>query len=463
MKKQQVTAIFDIGRTNKKFFLFDEDFREVHREYIHFAETRDEDGYPTEDLLAVQTWMQEVFHRTLDNGAFDVRALNFSSYGASFVHLDADGKVVTPLYNYTKPIDPELIAGFYAKYGPVAPFTAATGSSNSGMLNSGMQLYWLKHRQPDTYARIQHSLHLPQYLSYIFTGILLSEYTSIGCHTALWDYGKQDYHDWVYAEEMHRKLPPVVSTETSINLNYSKRRIRIGVGIHDSSAALLPYLRSTQDPFLLVSTGTWSISLNPFGSGRLTPADLAQNCVNYMRIGGQPVKAARLFLGEEYRRQVAHLTRHYGVTEERHRSVRFDPATYTRILRDFSPWFHFEVVDRADNPAVTHLLTDDFDCAYHHLMVELVGLQVASVLTAIGPSRVAKLFVDGGFSDNEIFLKLLSHRFREVEVWTTDSSLGSALGAAICISDKRIGATFLDQHYGLKLHRPFLLNEAKAE
>ncbi|SVB65319.1 uncharacterized protein METZ01_LOCUS218173, partial [marine metagenome] len=42
--QQKVTAVFDIGRTNKKFFLFDDDLKEVYREYIRFDEIVDEDG-----------------------------------------------------------------------------------------------------------------------------------------------------------------------------------------------------------------------------------------------------------------------------------------------------------------------------------------------------------------------------------------------------------------------------------
>jgi hypothetical protein len=64
-----------------------------------------------------------------------------------------------------------------------------------------------------------------------------------------------------------------VSTATSINMNYGGRRMRIGVGIHDSSAALLPYVKSSKRPFVLVSTGTWSVSLNPFAQGALSTAD----------------------------------------------------------------------------------------------------------------------------------------------------------------------------------------------
>lgn len=53
--KQKVTAVFDIGKTNKKFFLFDKDFKEIHKEYTSFDEIKDEDGHPTEDIHAYKT------------------------------------------------------------------------------------------------------------------------------------------------------------------------------------------------------------------------------------------------------------------------------------------------------------------------------------------------------------------------------------------------------------------------
>ena len=42
--KKTVTAVFDIGKTNEKFFLFDDEFQEVYREYVQFDEITDEDG-----------------------------------------------------------------------------------------------------------------------------------------------------------------------------------------------------------------------------------------------------------------------------------------------------------------------------------------------------------------------------------------------------------------------------------
>src|SRR5690606_33357225 len=99
----QYTAVFDIGKTNKKFFLFDERYHEVYRAYSTFEEVTDDDGFPADNLPAIRLWLKDLFRQILENGEYPVHAINFSTYGASFVHVDAAGQVLTPLYNYTKP------------------------------------------------------------------------------------------------------------------------------------------------------------------------------------------------------------------------------------------------------------------------------------------------------------------------------------------------------------------------
>jgi len=452
-----VTAVFDIGKTNKKFFLFDSEFKEVYKEYIRFDEIEDEDGYPTENLKALQDWLKSVFDRILNASEYNVKAINFSTYGASFVHIDENGKVLTPLYNYTKPIDQNIIDSFLEEYGPKEEFLKTTGCFDLSLLNSGLQLYWIKHTKPEVFKKIKYSLHLPQYLSYIFTGIPLSEYTSIGCHTALWDYTKKDYHKWVYREGLNRILPPIVSTETSINMNYNGKRIKIGVGIHDSSSALLPYIKSVKKKFILVSTGTWSITLNPFTEQPIADAQ-NKDSINYMRINGKPVKATRLFLGNEYKIQVSKLDKLFEVSEDYHRHVKFDPDIYYEIIKDFEHMFKWESLNDSNMPSETKVPYDKFEHAYHQLMVELVLLQVNSIKSAIGNDTIKRLYVDGGFSDNDLFVKLLSYHFKNMKLRTTDSSLGSALGAAISISDKKLNSKFLKQNYALKKHVPFIIS-----
>jgi len=454
---ENVTAVFDIGKTNKKFFLFNEDYKEVYREYSAFEEIVDEDGYPTEDLAALQKWLKTLFHRILKNEQFNIKAINFSTYGASFVHLDENGDVITPLYNYTKEVDKELMDDFYKKYGPELELTRKTGSPRSGLLNSGMQLYWIKHTKPEIFKKIRYSLHLPQYLSYVFTGIPLSEYTSIGCHTSLWNYEEKDYHDWVYKEEIHKILPPIVSTETSINMNYNGTRIKIGVGIHDSSSALLPYVRSVKKPFVLVSTGTWSISLNPFANKPLTEKETANGCINYMRINGKPVKSSRLFLGNEYKVQVQEMSSRFNVDADYHKSVKFDHSIYTQIMEGFENAFRWKSFSTDDMPEKTAYTYDKFEYAYHHLMVELVQLQVAGIKKIADTAKIDRLYVDGGFSDNDLYVKLLSHYLRGMKLRTTKASLGSALGAAIAISDSELNSKFLKKNYSLKKHVPVII------
>jgi len=452
-----VTAIFDIGKTNKKFFLFDNDYKEVYKEYIRFDEILDEDGHPTENLKALQEWLKSVFENILKQSEYNVEAINFSSYGASFVHLDKNGEALTPLYNYTKPLDEKIVASFLQKYGPKEDFLSTTGCFDLSFLNSGMQLYWLKYCKPEIFNKIKYSLHLPQYLSYIFTGIPLSEYTSIGCHTALWDYKKKDYHKWVYEEGIDIKLPTIVSTETSMNMNYNGKRIKIGVGIHDSSAALLPYVRSVKKKFVLVSTGTWSIALNPFTDYEGFENSKNKDFINYMRINGKPVKATRLFLGNEYKIQVSKLDRNFSVPEDYHRQVKFDYDTYFEIIQDFEHMFKWESITDSDMPLQTKIPYEKYEHAYHQLMTELVFLQIKSIKSVVGEDDIRRLYIDGGFSDNDLYVKLLSHHFRDKKLRTTDASLGSALGAAIAISDKKLNSKFLKKNYSLKKHVPFII------
>lgn len=455
----KVTAIFDIGKTNKKFFLFDENFKEVHKEYRQFEEIRDEDGHPTENLEAVQTWIKSIFGEILKEEQFDVRTINFSTYGASFVHIDDRGQVVAPLYNYTKDYPREILDEFHRKYGSPELIARQTASPPSGMLNSGMQLYWLKYARPELFERIRWSLHFPQYLSYLFTGIALSDFTSIGCHTSLWDYEKEDYHDWVYAENIHQKLPPIVPTDTSINMDYFGRRLKIGVGIHDSSAALFPYMKADETPFLLLSTGTWSVALNPFSEQALAEEDLQNDSLHYMRIDGKAVRAARLFLGNEYNMQVERLRSYFGKDNTYHKTIAFDPLTLKKILADQKNLFHFESIQgEREQPGSTDLsMFPDFEYAFHQLMVELMELQKASAQRAIGQSGITRIYIDGGFADNELFIKLLSHHFPGFELRSTRTPLGSALGAALLVSNLPDDEKILEQHYAMKKHKPLIL------
>lgn len=448
----KLSLIFDIGRTNKKCLLFDENYQLVFKEYINIVETKDEDGFPCDDLEASSNWMKGIFERLLKERAFDISALNFSGYGASFVHVDGQGNACAPLYSYLKPYPEELLAQFYNDYGDEQAFARKTASPPLKMLNSGLQLYWLKYRKASVFRNIKYSLHLPQYLSFLFSGKALSDYTSIGCHTGLWNFDKSDYHPWVYAEGINQKLAPIVPTHSVQKLEIAGRSIKVGAGIHDSSAALLPYLLSDPEPFLLISTGTWSISLNPFSDQVLSEEDLFHDCLNFMRMDGKVVRAARIFLGNEYGLQLRKLCAYFGIAYPLAKEPVFEEVLYAKLKHSFERKYAFESIGiRRDAPEKTKLSDfEDFEEAYHQLMIELVEMQVLSARLAIGNTEIGKIYIDGGFVDNEVYIKLLGLNFEGKSILTAKSPIGSALGAAMLINEKPVSEGFLKENYALR-------------
>src|SRR5690606_5419968 len=107
----------------------------------------------------------------------------------------------------------ELLDNFYQKYGGRDQLAAETASPVLGSLNSAMQLYRLKHEQPEVFRKARYALHLPQYLSFLITGKFYSDITSIGCHTHLWDFRTNTYHRWVEEEGLLPKLAPLVPSD----------------------------------------------------------------------------------------------------------------------------------------------------------------------------------------------------------------------------------------------------------
>ena len=449
------TAIFDIGKTNKKFFLFDEQFREVHRSYTRFEETEDEDGFACENLEQLTAWMKTTFREALAKPEFDIRRLNFSTYGASFVHLDKEGKPVAPLYNYLKPFPEDLLEGFFQRYGPAGEWAAQTASPSMGMLNSGLQLFWLKYRRPEIFSRIRRSLHLPQYCTFLFAGNHFSEYTSIGCHTGMWNFKEKDYHRWIYEEDIDRLLPPIQPTTSAVETEIDGKKIKVGVSIHDSSAALLPYIIANTEPFLLISTGTWSITLNPYSQDSLSVEDLQRDCLNYLRVDGLPVRAARIFLGNEYKLWSQKLADHFQRPYDSHKHVKPSTEILKKLERFQKPVFHWESIEwpgmekavAAQNPLGRF---SSYEEAYHQLIKEFAELQVSTLRLAKGKTKARKIYIDGGFVDNELFIQLLANALKEHELITTESPLGSALGAAMAVLNRAVDPDFLLKNFSLQ-------------
>jgi sugar (pentulose or hexulose) kinase len=462
-----VIAILDVGKTNKKIFLFDEQYRMVWEQSGSIDATADEDGEPCEDLQQLTAWARQSLAVVSALPDFSIRAVNFSAYGASFVHIDEKGQPAAPLYNYLKPYPEALTKKFYSTYGGKVTFSMLTASPVLGSLNSGMQLYRIKRERPELFVRIRYSLHLPQYLSWLFTGKAVSEITSIGCHTNLWNFSQQHYHEWVYREGLIDKLAPVVPS-TSVQPfaagtgaavagepGAALRRVEkggagvqagggkvpvVGVGLHDSSAAMIPYLESFREPFVLISTGTWCITMNPFNDAPLTVAELQQDCLCYMSYLGRPVKASRLFAGYDHEQQVQRLTGHFHPSPALAAAVAFDPVLVAGLRAGRRPARGVLAATAKASPVKASVFGqrelaafDSFEQAYHCLLMDIMDQQVASTRLVLHGTDVRRIFVDGGFGRNEVYMHLLAEAFPDIAVFAATIPQATAMGAALAI------------------------------
>lgn len=430
-----VIAIFDIGKTNKKFFLFSEQYQIVYERSVHFAEITDEDGFACDDIQALTSWVHEMLAEAILLADFVIKAVNVSAYGASFVHIDDKGGPVGALYNYLNPYPEELQETFYAKYGGQIAFSLATASPVLGNLNSGLQIYRLLHQRPGWYEKVAYSLHLPQYISYLVSGKPAAEITSIGCHTALWDFARKQYHEWVYDEQLDEKFPPVLRSDATIAIELKGQQLKAGIGMHDSSAALVPYLRSFSEPFILISTGTWCISLNPFNNEPLTEEELRQDCLCYLDYHRRPVKASRIFAGNEHGQEVKRISAHFAVQERFYQTMTFDPSIYAGLRADHT------AKDAMTGLQHSAFVTRDLSVfgtveeAYHQLIFDLIQQQQISVSLVLSKQAPARIFVDGGFARNTLYMHMLAHAFPRMEIYAASVSQASAMGAALVIHD----------------------------
>jgi sugar (pentulose or hexulose) kinase len=431
----EVIAIFDIGKTNKKLLLFDKNLHVVFQSESKFDEIKDDDGFECDDIDAIEKWILLSIDNIIRERKYDIKGINFSTYGASLMYLDGSGKRLTPIYNYLKPMSDETLEGFYEKYGGEAEFARRTASPSMKMLNSGLQILWLKKSKPELFAKVKTILHIPQYLSYFITKKISSEYTSIGCHTAMWDFDHKTYHKWLADEGIY--LPDPISNSFVSEVDLSGKKIFIGIGIHDSSSSLAPYILNSTDKFILLSTGTWCICMNPFNDEVLTKEELEKDTLCYMSIKQEQVKSSRLFMGHLHEVNTDSIACHFNADKNFYKNIHLNCMLLDKLTESAKGkkvFFRNGIPKNYTDIEIDLNLFTSIEEAYHQLMIDLTDLCVASINLIIGKNdETKKIYFTGGFSKNTIFVELIKRSFPGKTICVSEIANSSALGAAIVI------------------------------
>jgi len=454
--KQEVIAIFDIGKTNKKILLFDKQLKLLLQKEQKIEETVDEDGFLCDDLLKIEAWILDEISEYTRSEDYTLKAINFATYGATLIYLDKDGKRLTPAYNYLKPMPKDVLAGFYKKYGGIEEFSRKTASPALNMLNSGFQILWLKKHKPEIFMQVSNILHLPQYFYFLVSKQITSEYTSIGCHTAMWDFDLNCYHAWLGDEKI--KLPVPASSDEVSELIVKDQKIQVGIGIHDSSSSLVPYLKGSLEPFILISTGTWCVFMNPFNDEPLTSEQLRKDSLCYISTHQKQVKSSRLFMGHIHDVNSQRIADHFGVASDYYKSVEANEVFVKKRLQKrifFKDGINVDYIDSS----VDFSEFNSSEEAYHQLVIDITYLGLESLQLVIPENDyTTSVYVTGGFARNTIFLKLLATQLHGKTLYTSEVDNTTALGAAITIWNKAFTGTEPILNLGLKKIEAFKIN-----
>ena len=430
---EKVIAVFEVGEIKKRFFLFNHDLNVVFQSEEIFSALIDENGFECENISAVENWIITSLEEVIKSKNHEVIAVNYTTSEASLAFLNGEGELLFPIYHNSWPMSQDVVESLYEKYGGRDEFCRKTGSPSTGMLNSGFQILWLKKERKDLFDQMAYVLHYPQYLPHIFTHSIVSECTSIGCHTAMWDYDNKTYHRWLSDEGIILTNP--MCNHYTVETNVACQPILSGIGVHDLSAMLVPFLRSSQEKFVFVSTGKRCVNMNPFNQEPLTVDQLNNDCFYLFGDNRNPFQATRWEMGQIYDAGVKQLAGYFRIKAGREESVEIDDELIASFLEKGDEKFFFKggVDEDFVEPLVDLRMFSSFKEAYHRLMFDLTLREVESLKLVAPEKDEENIIVLGDFAENEIFIRLMASFFPERKVFTSLVNYPGALGAALVI------------------------------
>ena len=296
----QYIAVFDIGKTNAKVLLIDLATGAEVTALKRPNTVLTGGPYPHFDAEGLWAFLLDGLRQLAARHRID--AISITTHGAAGALVDAAGGLALPILDYEF-TGPDRLA---SDYDALRPSFTETGAPHLPMgLNLGAQLYWQARAHPGAFARARHILMYPQYWSMRLTGVAVSEPTSLGCHTDLWDPWRADFSSMVTRLGWRGLFPEVRPASTVLGPILPEIARATGLppdtpvlsGIHDSNASLVPYL-GDPGPRAVLSTGTWMIVMD-LGAAKL-PLDSTRDVLVNVNADGQPTPTARYMAGREF-------------------------------------------------------------------------------------------------------------------------------------------------------------------
>ncbi|MFW5786196.1 MAG: FGGY-family carbohydrate kinase [bacterium] len=452
-------AVFDVGKTNKKLFIYDNSFRQLDSVAKRFdpVEAR---GIRAEPVEAMEEWLLDELKRF--QGQYPIKVISITTHGAATVCVGADGSPSVPAVDYTFDPEDDTRDAFYEEMGDPVTLQQETATTEvQPLVNPGKALFFLKRRFPDDFAKTKHVLFYPQYFGFRLTGQVAADYTYVGCHTYLWNFDTFEYSRVADRLGILELLPQemkepwdVLGTVTSAVAERTglPPDTIVTAGIHDSNASLIPYLLTTTEDFTLNSTGTWCVAMHPSDAVAFTEDELGKSVFYNLSAFGTPVKTSILSGGLEFETYTS-------ILQELNKVDYFPELNlplYQRAIRRRSHFIFPSILKGAGQfPDSTPRVYEDgemysleeiqagrrvpefffdYPAAYAVLNLSL-AIQSKVALERVGAKDGQRIFTEGGFRNNPDYNTLISAAFPGASIALSNMTEATSYGAAI------VGAT----------------------
>lgn len=421
-------VVVDIGKTLAKVSLWSSDGQMLDRQ-VRPNGRCELDGIGRLDAQGIATWLPEALAKYAGH---PVTAIIPVAHGAAVAAI-REGELAFPPLDYEAE-PPQEVRDDYRRQ---RDSFAVTGSPMLPRgLNAGAQLHWLQARDPRC---LDECTLVPwaQYWALFLSGVAVSEVTSLGCHSDLWDLRVANFSPLAERRGWGRRFAPLVGAGEAIGTLRKDLAQATGLspdaaiyaGLHDSNAALIAargFPGLTGRDVTVLSTGTWFIAMR-HTRGRVNPADLAEtrDCLVNVDPFRQLVPSARFMGGREIETLIELDTRQVDIKPDQPRLLDAVPGllkSKAAVLPTLAPGcgpFPEHLGGWADRP-------DDWyarragACLYAALMTD-VSLDLIGSCDA--------LVVEGRFAEAEVFVRALARLRPQTKVYVANEHNDVALGA----------------------------------
>jgi len=451
--KQKCIAVFDVGKSNKKILLYDNNLNILDSLYETFNEFSD-GGVNYEPIGEITQWFFDSMMKL--SSLYDIEAVSVTAHGATFVCVDKNGEITVPVLSYTTDPGEDFHTDFYQKFGNADTLHKKYLTPKMpGLGCMAKAIYFCSLNYKKDYERTHVILNFPQYFGFLLTGKHGAEYTYMGNHTYLWDFEKNDYSFMVDKLGIRGKLPEkisapwdvlgTVSGEASKRCGLSEDTV-VTMGIHDSNASLLPYLVSMKDNFVLNSSGSVMVAMRKSEKLEIGDNDLGKALLYNCNVFSDPVRTAIFLAGLEFDLYVGQLR----AVHEMGELPLFNREIFELIINEKKLFIIPSIIPIGILPSSSAKIIEggtvytfgdisagnrpdffnDMDTAYAVLCISL-AIHTMMAIKQVGLEKGDTVYIEGGFRKNDSFMSVLSALLPDNPVSLSNLEEATSFGAAV--------------------------------